>query len=90
MFDGCDPRTGDLLEAKADIDFMFDADDKLVDWVRRSGKSPKFQMERQAKEALAAGRIVVWHAQTEKGFRGLSKIAGGLGRTNLFVVYDPN
>ncbi|MGO4869866.1 MAG: hypothetical protein ACLPGW_04545, partial [Roseiarcus sp.] len=39
---------------------------------------------------LAAGRLVVWHAQTEKGFRGLSKIAGDLDEPNLSVVYDPN
>ncbi len=35
-------------------------------------------MERQAEVALAAGRIVVWHAQTEKTYRGLSKIADRL------------
>ncbi|WP_158815010.1 Tox-REase-5 domain-containing protein [Methylocapsa sp. S129] len=84
-FDGCDPQTGDLLEAKADIDFMFDENDKLYDWVK-SKKNPAIQMERQANKAAAAGRIVVWHAQTEKGYRGLSEI----GKTNLFVVYDPN
>jgi hypothetical protein len=28
--------------------------------------------------------------RTEKGFRGLSKIANSLGRTNLFVVCDPH
>jgi hypothetical protein len=38
----------------------------------------------------AAGRLVVWHAQTEKGYRGLSEIARELDEPNLFVVYDPN
>jgi hypothetical protein len=88
-YDGCEPPTGILLEAKADIDFMFDANDDLYKWVDASN-NPRFQMERQADEALAAGRLVVWHAQTEKGFRGLSEIARELGKANLFVVYDPN
>ena len=88
-YDGCDPRTGDLLEAKADIDFMFDDDDKLYYWAERTMKL-EIQMERQANVALAAGRLVIWHAQTEKGFRGLSKIADKLNRPNLYVVYDPN
>jgi hypothetical protein len=34
--------------------------------------------------------LVIWRAQTEKGYRGLSKIAGRLTATNLFVVCDPN
>jgi len=88
-YDGCDQRTGDLLEAKADIDFMFDGNDKLYDWVNPQ-KNPEIQMRRQAEAARAAGRIVVWHAQTEKGYRGLSEIAGDLDELNLFVVYDPN
>jgi hypothetical protein len=88
-YDGCDPRTGDMLEAKADIDFMFDENDKLYEWVDPKS-NPRKQMERQAKAALAVGRIVVWHAQTEKGYRGLKKIADKLAEPNLFVVYDPN
>jgi predicted kinase len=47
-------------------------------------------MRNQAKEALAAGRMVVWHAQTEKGYRGLKTIADGLSFGNLSVVFDPN
>ena len=78
-----------MLEAKADIDFMFDEEDNLYDWVKAK-RNPKFQMRRQAKAARAAGRIVVWHAQTEKGYAGLKKIADKLGKSNLFVVYDPN
>jgi hypothetical protein len=88
-YDGCDPSTGDLLEAKADIDFMFDANDTLYEWVNPE-KDPEIQMERQAKEAAAAGRVVILHAQTEKGYRGLSKIADDLDELNLFVIYDPN
>jgi len=88
FFDGCDPRTGILLEAKADIDFLMDANDEWYEWAEEN--NPRFQMERQAIAAAAAGRIVVWHAQTQKGFRGLSKIAEKLGKTNLSVVYDPN
>jgi Restriction endonuclease fold toxin 5 len=87
-YDGCDPRTGNMLEAKADIDFMFDKDDTAYEWVKE--KNQRFQMERQADAAKAAGRLVVWHAQTEKGFRGLSKIAEELGKTNVRVVYDPD
>jgi hypothetical protein len=47
-------------------------------------------MERQADAAAAAGRLVVWHAQTEKGYRGLERIADDLKFGNLSVIYDPN
>ena len=43
MFDGCDPTTGDLLEAKADIDFMFDDHDLLKSWVYDES-NPEYQM----------------------------------------------
>lgn len=86
-YDGCEPLTGNMLEAKADIDFMFDENDNLYDWVDAKS-NPKFEMEKQAQ--AAAGRIVVWHAQTEKGYRGLKKIADELDEPNLLVVYDPN
>jgi hypothetical protein len=88
-YDGCDPPTGYMLEGKADIDFMFDENDNLREWVD-SKSDPRNQMLRQAETARIFGRIVVWHAQTEKGYRGLKKIADELGETNLFVVYDPN
>ena len=88
-FDGCDPETGLLLEAKADIDFMFDANDELYWWINPKN-NPAIQMTRQAEAALAAGRLVVWHAQTEKGYRGLKKIADRLPFGNLSVVFDPN
>jgi hypothetical protein len=88
-FDGCDEETGFLLEAKANIDHLFDANDKLYSWVYPAN-NPEIQMERQAKEALAAGRNVVWHAQTEKGYRGLKKIADLLPFDNLSVVFDAN
>ncbi len=68
---------------------MFDGNDNLYTWINPQ-KDPAVQMKRQANEALAAGRIVVWHAQTEKGYRGLSEIARELDEPNLFVVYDPN
>ncbi len=87
--DGCDPETGWLLEAKADIDFMFDDNDKLYWWINPK-KDPAIQMESQARAAAAAGRSVVWHAQTEKGYRGLERIADDLKFGNLFVVFDPN
>ena len=76
-FDGCDPPTGFLLEAKANIDFMFDENDELYWWIKPEN-NPAIQMRRQAEAALAAGRVVVWHAQTEKGYRGLKTIADGL------------
>ena len=88
-FDGCDPATGVLLEAKADLDFMFDDNDKLHWWIKPE-KDPAIQMESQARAAAAAGREVVWHAQTEKGYRGLNKIADGLPFGNLSVVFDPH
>ncbi len=87
--DGCDSQTGWLLEAKADIDFMFDENDELYWWVKPEN-NPAIQMKRQADAAAAAGRLVVWHAQTEKGFRGLETIADRLSFGNLSVVFDPN
>ncbi len=50
-------------------------------------------MLNQADAALAAGRLVVWHAQTEKGYRALTKIRDSLElpeRLVVTVVYDPN
>ena len=88
-FDGCDPKTGNLLEAKANIDFMFDANDILFGWVN-SASNPRIQMEAQAEAATFAGRLVVWHAQTAKGYLALSKIAAKLELANLSVVFDPN
>ena len=89
MFDGCDPGTGDLLEAKADIDFMFDDNNELYDWIS-ADSNPRLQMKRQSDAATVAGRLVVWHAQAEKGYRGLSKIVKRLSLGNLSVVFDPN
>lgn len=88
-YDGCDPPTGILQEAKADIDFMFDENDELYFWVDPK-KNPVNQMIRQSNAALAAGRLVVWRAQTEKGYRGLKKIADDEGFENLSVVFDPH
>jgi hypothetical protein len=72
---------------------LFDKLGELLGFVRPE-KNPKNQMVRQARAALAAGRRVIWHAQTEWGYRGLSKLAEKLASedeyTNLFVVYDPN
>ena len=61
--DDGDPQAGTLLEAKANIGFMFDANDVLNVWVNDKN-DPEIQMEAQAKAALAAGRNVAWHAQT--------------------------
>jgi hypothetical protein len=88
-FDGCDPATGTMLEAKANIDHLFDQNDILQGWVY-ANKNPAIQMRRQALAALADKRDVVWHAQTQKGFRALSHIRDDLPFTNLSVVYDPN
>jgi Restriction endonuclease fold toxin 5 len=88
-FDGCDPKTGDLLEAKAYIDFMYDSDDQLWDWIDRKS-DPRIQMEAQAEAAAAVGRRVIWHAQTEKGYRGLKERARELDKSNLYFVFDPN
>jgi Restriction endonuclease fold toxin 5 len=89
FFDGCDERTGFLLEAKAYIDFLFDSNDNYSLWAEPEN-NPIYQMKRQAIAALAAGRFVVWHAQTEKGYRGLTKIAKTLPYDHLSVVFDPN
>jgi hypothetical protein len=88
-YDGCDETTGFLLEAKADVDFMYDENDNLYSWIKPEN-NPTIQMKRQSDAAAAAGRVVVWHAQTEKGYRGLKKIVDGLKFENLSVVYDPN
>jgi Restriction endonuclease fold toxin 5 len=88
-FDGCDPKTGNLLEAKANIGFLFDRNDVEYYWAVKKYNFA-YQMERQADAAKADGRNSVWHAQTMKGYRGLKKIAEELNRSNLFVVYDPN
>jgi hypothetical protein len=88
-FDGCDPKTGDLLEAKADIDFMYDSSDILHTWIRPE-KDPRIQMTAQAEAAAEVGRRVIWHAQTEKGYRGLKERARVLAKSNLYFVFDPN
>jgi hypothetical protein len=89
FFDGCDQSTGDLLEAKANIDFLFDDADNLKWWVNPE-KDPALQMKAQSDAAVAAGRLVVWHAQTEKGYRGLNKIEEREEFPNLSADYDPN
>jgi hypothetical protein len=88
-FDGCDPRTGDMLDAKANMDFLFDSNDSLKVWVKGE-KNPANQMQRQSRVVTAAGRAVVWHAQTEKTYRGLKQIADDKNFLNLSVIYDPN
>jgi hypothetical protein len=88
-FDGCDQPTGLLLDAKANTDFLFDGEDKLKGWVKEE-KNPANQMQRQSDVVTAAGRAVVWHAQTEKTFRGLKKIVDEGSFPNLSVVFDPN
>jgi hypothetical protein len=88
-FDGCDETTGFMLEAKANIDFMFDGSDNLYWWITPE-KNPAIQMQSQADAAGAAGRRVVWHAQTEKTYLGLKAIVDGLSLRNLSVEFDPN
>ncbi|MGD0641196.1 MAG: hypothetical protein ABSC22_10655 [Roseiarcus sp.] len=70
---------------------MFDGNDELYWWVKPEN-NPRNQMIAQAEAALAAGRVVVWYAQTEKGYRGLKKIADDLPLPyrNLSVVFDPH
>jgi hypothetical protein len=68
---------------------MFDANDDLYWWIKPEN-DPAIQMTGQARAAAAAGRSVVRHAQTEKGYRGLEKIAGGLPIGNLSVIFDPH
>ena len=68
---------------------MFDANNDVIGWIHPD-KDPAIQMEKQAKVALAAGRRVVWYAQTQRGFEGLSKIADQLKYDHLSVVYKPH
>jgi hypothetical protein len=68
---------------------MFNENDKLNSWIKPENH-PKIQMGAQSRAAAAAGRAVVWHAQTEKGYRGLREIAKDEGYSNLSVIYDPN
>jgi hypothetical protein len=93
-FDGCDEPTGNLLDAKAKNDHIFDldADNALQSWVYPE-KNPAIQMRRQLEVALAAGRKIVRHAQTVKTYQGLETIADRLPplyRPVVTVVYDPN
>ena len=68
---------------------MFDENDNLYSWIKPEN-NPKIQMKSQSDAAAAAGRVVIWHAQTDKGYRGLTKIADDEQFGNLSVVYDPN
>jgi hypothetical protein len=94
-FDGCDPKTGILLEAKADINHLFDENDTVFHWAIKKKNKLGNQMIRQADAAEADGRIAVWHAQTAKGYRGLVTMADKLGKQHesvlkLRFVHDPN
>jgi hypothetical protein len=55
-----------------------------------TGTTSPRELARRRTPAAAVGRSVEWHAQTEKGFRGLQKIADGPGFGNVSVIYDPN
>jgi hypothetical protein len=90
-FDGCDQRTGFLLDAKAKNDHIYDANDdlNLQSWVYPEN-DPAIQMKRQSDVAVATGRQVVWHVQTEKTYRGLKKILESRGFPQLSIEYDPN
>jgi hypothetical protein len=67
----------------------------LFGWIDPKN-DPAIQMQKQAEAAFAAGRLGVWHAQTEKGYRGLTKIWKIWDslplhlRPVVSVVYDPN
>jgi hypothetical protein len=90
-FDGCDERTGFLLDAKAKNDHIFDANDNLIlqSWVYAEN-DPAIQMKRQSDIAVATGREVVWHVQTEKTYRGLKNILERERFPHLSIEYDPN
>ncbi len=63
--------------------------DQLFFWINPKN-DPPIQMEAQAEAAAAVGRRVIWHAQTEKGYRGLKERGRKLKKSNLFFVFDPN
>jgi hypothetical protein len=56
-YDACDPRTGNLGDAKANMDFRFDKNDDLYYWADPA-KDPAKQMTIQAETALAVGRCL--------------------------------
>jgi hypothetical protein len=74
FFDGCDPPTGLLLEAKADIDFMFDENDELYGWIdpKRTQQS-KCKTKRERRSPLAA------RSSGMRKPRGLSRTEEDLG-----------
>ena len=83
------------LEAKADINHLFDENDTVFHWAIKKKNKLGNQMIRQADAAEADGRIAVWHAQTAKGYRGLVTMADKLGKQHesvlkLRFVHDPN
>jgi hypothetical protein len=89
FFDGCDPTTGDLLEAKARYDNLIDSSGNALKW-NAVDKELLEQMQRQNTAAGSAGLSVYWHAQTERTFLALSKIrASNQYLTNIFIEYDP-
>ena len=55
-FDGGDPKTGTLLEAKANIDFMFEDNDVLNYWIKPKS-DPTIQMKSQAEVAACQRNI---------------------------------
>jgi hypothetical protein len=73
-FDGCDEATGGLQDAKANIDFLFDANGNLM-WFVDPNKFTK-QLDDQQIAAVDSGRLVTWYMQTQPGYLGISKILG--------------
>jgi hypothetical protein len=88
-FDGCDPKTGNTLQASADIDSLFDDNDKSRWWICPE-KDPELRMIKQADAALAGGNGSAGVSKHQRGFRALTKIANNLGKGNMPVVSDPN
>ena len=87
-FDGCDEATGWLKDAKANIDFLFDANGNLM-WFVDPDKFEK-QLDDQQDAAVDSGRLVTWHMQTQKGYLGISNMLASGFWPNIRAVYDPH
>jgi hypothetical protein len=89
-FDGCDPGTGDMLEAKGNYEFFVDADGLWKEGLGdKSYETIRNQLGNQSRAAALDGRNVRWHVQQKAVADVLRGWADELDLTNLTVVYDP-
>jgi hypothetical protein len=88
-FDGCDPATGDMLEAKANYEHFLDPDGAWNEvWGNAEFDRLLSQMTRQA-DAAVDGRQVVWHVQQQSVTVAMQAMANLVKKPNLTVLFDP-